>query len=52
MKHAAWLLIALFATLTALNACSSHPEHRHDYDKTRSHADDAQRDLEREEQRK
>jgi hypothetical protein len=42
-------LVTLVATLTILPACSSSPEPRHDYDKTRSHADDAQRDLESEE---
>ena len=48
-RHVAWLLVTLVATLTILPACSSSPEPRHDYDKTRSHADDAQRDLESEE---
>jgi hypothetical protein len=46
-----WSLIALFAVLTVVTACaSSHEPHRHDDDKTRSHADDAHRDMEREEQ--
>jgi hypothetical protein len=49
MRHVAWLLVTLIATLTILPACSSTPPPRHDYDKTRSHADDAQRDLESEE---
>jgi hypothetical protein len=49
MRHVTWLLVALVAALTILPACSSTPPPRHDYDKTRSHADDAQRDLESEE---
>lgn len=50
MKHATWLLIALFAALTTLSACSHSHERPHDYDKTRKQADDAHRDMEREEQ--
>ena len=51
MRHVIWLLVALVATLTILPACSSPPAPRHDYDKTRSHADDAQRDLQSEEEK-
>jgi hypothetical protein len=43
------MLVAGVAALTILSACSSTPAPKHDYDKTRSHADDAQRDLESEE---
>jgi len=44
-------LVVLVAALTILPACSSSPPPRHDYDKTRSHADDAQRDLRSEEEK-
>lgn len=50
MKQTMWLLIALFAGLTVLTACAHSHQRPHDSDKTRSHADDAHRDMEREEQ--
>lgn len=52
MKQTTWLLIALFAALTMLSACAHSHHPPHDSDKTRSHADDAHRDMEREEQPK
>lgn len=50
-RHATWLLVALVVVLAILPACSSPPQPRHDYEKTRSHADDAQRDLQSEEEK-
>lgn len=50
MRPIPWLLMTTFTVLTVVTACTSAPPPRHDNDKTRSHADDAQRDLEREEQ--
>jgi len=37
--------------LAVLPACASKPVARHDDDKTRSHADDSQRDLQSEEEK-
>ena len=51
MKHLTWMLVTSILVLAILPACSSAPEHRHDYEKTRSHADDAQRDMESQEQK-
>lgn len=51
MRHVTQSLIVAFATLTVLSACSSPTQHRHDSDKTRSHADDAHQEMERQEQK-
>jgi preprotein translocase subunit SecG len=50
MRHVAWLLITLFTAVTILTACSSSREYQHNHDKTKTRADDAHRDMERQEQ--
>ena len=48
-RNMTWSAIAVTMLLTILPACSSPPQPKPDYDKVRSHAGDAERNLESEE---